>query len=64
MDVNLRDWLENRWLNEHISSPEEIADFFEAVERDLNDCRTEGISPDWRLTIAYTAAFCVLQLPR
>ena len=56
MDVNLRDWLENRWLNEHISSPEEIADFFEAVERDLNDCRTEGISPDWRLTIAYTAA--------
>ena len=54
--MSLRDWLENHWLNEHTSSPEETAGFFEAIERDLNDCRAEGISLDWRLTIAYMAA--------
>jgi len=26
------------------------------VARDLEDCRTEGLSPDWRLNIAYNAA--------
>jgi len=29
------------------------------IDRDLNDCRSEGLSPDWQLAIAYNAALQV-----
>lgn len=54
--MSLREWRESRWLNDHTTSPGEIEDLFSAIERDLADCRAEGLSPDWRCSIAYTAA--------
>lgn len=54
--MTLHDWLASRWLAEHKTSPAEIGDLFTAIRRDLVDCRAEGLSPDWRLSIAYTAA--------
>ena len=52
----MKDWLNNGWLVEHQSSPQEIADLLALADRDLHDCRTPGLSPDWRLNIAYNAA--------
>jgi len=57
--VSLHDWLEDGWLTEHQTSPQEIADLLTVAERDLNDCRaakTARLSPDWQLSIAYNAA--------
>ena len=54
--MSLRDWLANGWLNEQKTNRQEIVDMLSAVERDLADCSSSGLSPDWRLTIAYTAA--------
>jgi hypothetical protein len=54
--MSLRDWLANRWLVEHTTSPAEIADLMEVVRRDLEDAAIERLSPDWRMGIAYNAA--------
>jgi hypothetical protein len=54
--VSLKDWLKNAWLVEHESSRQEIADLLAVIDRDLQDCRSEGLSADWRLAIAYNAA--------
>ncbi len=54
--MSLRDWLANRWLVEHTTSPAEIADLLEVVRRDLADAAIESLSPDWRMGIAYNAA--------
>lgn len=54
--MSLRDWLVSRWLVEHTTSAEEIADLFAVVERDLADAAVPRLSPDWRLGIAYNAA--------
>ena len=52
-------WLENRWIVEHETSTEEVAELFALVERDLADSAIDGLSSDWRISIAYNA---VLQL--
>jgi len=57
--VSLSDWLKNGWLTQHRTSREEIADLLGVIERDLGDCQTAGLSPDWRLTIAYNAGLQV-----
>lgn len=54
--MTLRDWLANRWLSEHETSAEEVADLLAVVDRDLHDATVAGLSPDWRLAIAYNAA--------
>lgn len=54
--MSLRDWLTNGWLREHRPSKEEIRDLLGVADRDLADCQTPGLSPDWRLSIAYNAA--------
>lgn len=56
MSVSLQDWLRNGWLSQHRTSPQEISDLLAVVDRDLSDCRASGLSPDWRLNIAYNAA--------
>jgi hypothetical protein len=48
--------LSNAWLTEHKTSREEISDLLTVIDRDLNDCQSEGLSPDWQLAIAYNAA--------
>ncbi len=54
--MSLATWLSNRWLTEHQTSPEEVADLLAVVKRDLDDAAIEQLSPDWRLGIAYNAA--------
>jgi hypothetical protein len=56
MKMSLRDWLKNGWLAEHKASAQEVADLLAVADRDLHDCRADGLSPDWRLNIAYNAA--------
>jgi len=52
----LQDWLKSRWLIEHQTSRQEIADLLGMADRDLVQCRTPHLSPDWQLNIAYNAA--------
>ncbi|MCK5685480.1 hypothetical protein KAJ27_15215 [bacterium] len=54
--MSLTDWLNNGWLIEHVTSKTEVSDLISVVARDLNDSKIEGLSPDWRLSIAYNAA--------
>lgn len=54
--MSLSDWVRNGWLTTHTTSPAEIRDLLDVVERDLLDSATEGLSADWRLNIAYNAA--------
>lgn len=55
--MSLKDWLRNGRLVEPKTSPAEIADLLEIANRDLADCRVQGLSADWRLNIGYNAAF-------
>ena len=54
--MSLSDWERNGWLTKHQTSPNEIRDLLQVVERDLADSAAEGLSPDWRMNIAYNAA--------
>lgn len=49
-------WLTNRWITTHQTTQQEIADLLGVAERDLADSEVPGLSPDWRLAIAYNAA--------
>ncbi|MGB7062726.1 MAG: hypothetical protein WBF13_10315 [Candidatus Zixiibacteriota bacterium] len=54
--MTLQDWLKNKWLKSHKTSPEEISQQIEMAERDLHDAGVTTISPDWRLSMAYNAS--------
>jgi hypothetical protein len=54
--MSLQNWLSNGWLAEHRTSPQEITALLAVADRDLSDCRTSGLSSDWKLNIAYNAA--------
>jgi hypothetical protein len=56
MNVSLQDWQKNGWLIEHRTSQQEIADLLGMADRDLAQCQTPHLSPDWQLSIAYNAA--------
>jgi hypothetical protein len=43
-------------LTRHQTSPSEIRDLLQVVERDLADSAAKGLSADWRMNIAYNAA--------
>lgn len=53
--MTLKQWLDNRWLQEHQTSPEEISSLLEIVARDISNSSTRDLSPDWKLAIAYNA---------
>jgi len=54
--MSLTNWRDNGWLAEHKTSPQEISDLLNVADRDLADCKSPGLSPDWQLSIAYNAA--------
>ncbi len=54
--MTLSDWQKNGWLKSHATSPQEIAGLLALADRDLKDCRTKGLSDDWKFNIAYNAA--------
>jgi hypothetical protein len=43
------------WLQPHKTSPQEIRDLWQIVDRDLRDAASGGISADWQYGIAYNA---------
>jgi hypothetical protein len=43
-------------LIEHRTSPQEIKELLNVADRDLLNAETPGLSPEWRLSIAYNAA--------
>jgi hypothetical protein len=54
--MSLPDWERNGWLTRHQTSPNEVRELLQVVERDLADSAAEGLSADWRMNIAYNAA--------
>lgn len=54
--MSLADWERNGWLTKHQTSPNEIRDLLQVVERDLADSASKELSADWRMNIAYNAA--------
>ena len=53
--MTLKQWADSGWLRTHVTTPEEINNLFQIVERDLKDARS-GVSADWQFGIAYNAA--------
>ena len=37
--MTLKDWLSNGWLKTHKTSPQEIEELFDIVDRDLKDAK-------------------------
>jgi hypothetical protein len=60
--MSLETWLANRWLIEHQSSPQEVADLLSLIERDLSDSQSAGLSLDWSFCMVYNAALQVATL--
>lgn len=54
--MTLQDWADNGWLRTHKTTPQEIKNLLDIVERDMKDSKDKGLSADWRFGIAYNAA--------
>lgn len=54
--MSLQSWLQNSWLVQHTTSPEEIKNLLAISDRDLSACQVKQLPADWRCTIAYNAA--------
>jgi hypothetical protein len=54
--MSLNDWLNNKWLNVHKTSAEEIQALLHSSEEDLRSAGIKGIAAAWKLNISYTAA--------
>ncbi len=54
--MTLENWHRNGWLRPHQTTPTQIAELLEIVDRDLEDAATARLSPDWQFGIAYNAA--------
>ena len=51
-----------RLLRREPTSPQEISDILSVVDRDLEECRKDDISLDWRFNIAYNAGLQLCKL--
>src|ERR1035437_8157901 len=54
--MSLQSWLQNSWLVQHTTSPEEIKNLLAISDRDLLACQVKQLPADWRCTTAYNAA--------
>jgi hypothetical protein len=53
--MSLRNWLQNSWLVQHTTTPQEIANLLAIADRDLAACQVKALPADWRFAIAYNA---------
>ncbi|NLE39477.1 MAG: hypothetical protein GX621_15755 [Pirellulaceae bacterium] len=53
--MGFENWAASGWLSAHRPTREEIANLLAIADRDLDDCRREGLSADWQFAIAYNA---------
>jgi hypothetical protein len=51
--MSLQTWVADGLLVPHKTTRVEIANFLAMAQHDLQQCRLEGLSPSWRLNIAY-----------
>lgn len=56
MTATLADWERNGWLSACSPTPEGVQALLGVAQRDLENCRAQGLDADWRLNIAYNAA--------
>jgi uncharacterized protein (UPF0332 family) len=54
--MNLRKWLNEERLQQHITNKQEIKNLFNLVNRDLKDANIKQLSTDRRFATAYNAA--------
>jgi hypothetical protein len=54
--MTLQEWQKHGWVKQHATSKQEINDLLAVVDRDINDSQSPGLSPEWKLNIAYNAA--------
>ena len=54
--MSLSDWQKAGWLVAHKADRAEIRDLLSLAGRDIRECQADGLSPDWRLAIAYNSA--------
>lgn len=52
--MSLQTWAADGLLVSHKTTRVEIANFLAMAQHDLEQCRVEGLSPGWRLNIAYS----------
>ena len=53
--MSLQQWHRNGWLKPHETTPQQVAELFAIVDRDLKDAKSTQLSTDWRFGIAYNA---------
>lgn len=51
--MSLQTWAADGLLVPHRTTHLEVANFLAMAQHDLEQCRVEGLSPGWRLNIAY-----------
>lgn len=56
------DLIANRWVQKHRTSPNEIRDLRNLIERDLTDARIEALSEDRRFATAYNGALQISKM--
>ncbi len=54
--MSLQDWLNNKWIIPHRTSPQEIGDLILIADRDIIQSQIQGLDNDTRLSTAYNAA--------
>lgn len=54
--MSLQNWLAQGWIQEHKTSPAEIASLLAVSDRDLANAQIETLASEWRLIIAYNSA--------
>ena len=62
MSMPCDEFLADGSLRAHRTSPQEIADLWQAVHRDLRDARSVSISADRRFAIAYNSALLLTKI--
>lgn len=53
--MSLGEWLNRGWVGEHKTSPQEVQQLLGVADRDVENSKVEGLSADWRLSIAHNA---------
>jgi hypothetical protein len=53
--MSLQEWLENGWLREHKTKPDDIRDLLERAKRNISESYRFAGDPDWQFNIIYAA---------
>jgi hypothetical protein len=54
--VSLQNWVAQGWIQQHKTSPQEIASLLAVADRDSANAQIQSLAAEWRLIIAYNGA--------